>query len=123
MKRMLVLLALTLTACTSEETKVEDAVRSVLRDPASAQFESVAVRGAGAERVACGMVNAKTPMGGFGGPQAFMIRGDQLWLGSDSTSAAVQLCCSVHLMPEAENDPRALEACEPRLPEPVTIYH
>ena len=57
------------------EYQAEEAVRGTLRDPKSAEFQSVTVvRKAGSIAV-CGSVNAKNGFGGYTGFQPFMSRG------------------------------------------------
>ena len=57
------------------EAIAQDAVRSRMRDPASAQFKALR---AGTDRdgatVVCGVVNARNGFGGYAGPSAFHVR-------------------------------------------------
>lgn len=74
--------ALSLGACSSGDSGVqyitEDAVRSMLKDPNSAQFDGVYTRqGAGSaadtvETYVCGRVNAKNSFGGYTGYKRFI---------------------------------------------------
>lgn len=52
-----------------------DSVRSVLKDPSSAQFAAVTVLPGeqSSEKVVCGAVNAKNSFGGYGGQEAFAV--------------------------------------------------
>lgn len=61
-------LVLTLTACSNAGFDYEEAVRSEMRDPDSAEFSNVAT----APGVACGFVNAKNAYGGYVGKMIFV---------------------------------------------------
>jgi hypothetical protein len=72
---VLALLACLITGCGSlgtQETKqiadAKEAVKGLLTDPGSAEFESIEVRPAGGKpETVCGRVNAKNRMGGYNG--------------------------------------------------------
>lgn len=51
------------------EQKVQDAVRAILRDPASAQFSDM--KAYPDANAACGKVNAKNAFGGYAGEESF----------------------------------------------------
>lgn len=58
------------------QTMGEQAVKQLLKDPDSAKFRNVRVQAhPGAPSMLCGEVNAKTPMGGYGGFIRFISAG------------------------------------------------
>jgi hypothetical protein len=58
--------------------KGEDAVRSKLKDPQSAEFTEVRFSDKGGKPMTCGYVNSKNGFGGYTGRQRFVAAGDQL---------------------------------------------
>jgi len=52
--------------------KAQSEVKSMLRDPASAEFGDMRVSAAGGTPVVCGTVNSKNGFGGMGGSQRFI---------------------------------------------------
>jgi hypothetical protein len=124
MRVLLLTVLLVLVGC-SAEAEVQDQVRSLLKDPESARFESVSVREIDGTRVACGLVNAKNALGGYAGSQSFMLKGDKLWLAQNSKqSFAVTSCCGMEITTSRtpEREAEILAVCTPDLPEPVTLY-
>jgi hypothetical protein len=121
--RMLLIVVLVLAGC-SAEAEVQDQVRSLLKDPESARFESVTVREIDGTRVACGSVNAKNSMGGYAGASSFMLKGDQLWLAQNAEeSFATTVCCGLEITTSrtAEQEAEQFKTCRPGLPEPITV--
>jgi len=55
--------------------EAQDSVRSRLKDAASAEFRSVAIRQYKGAPLVCGEVNAKNSFGGYGGYQKFIFAG------------------------------------------------
>ncbi|SFR84772.1 hypothetical protein [Sphingomonas jatrophae] len=73
-----VALLIALAGCSGERKAAEQAVRDVLKDPESAQFEEFYYNKE--LRRACLTFNAKNEMGGYGGKsQAYLIRQDGVW--------------------------------------------
>ena len=64
-----------LTACGSD-TAGQKAVKSMLKDPGSAQFDDVASRTINGIYYECGMVNAKNSFGGFTGNVVYAYSDD-----------------------------------------------
>lgn len=63
-------------ADTLHEEAVERATRAVkaqLRDPSSAEFSNVRVRGNDVQMTVCGEVNARNAYGGYAGSMAFYV--------------------------------------------------
>lgn len=124
MRMLLLIVMLVLAGCGGPEAEVQDLVRTTLKDPESARFESLSVREIDGVRVACGVVNAKNSLGGYVGGQAFMLKGDQLWLArSSDESFATTTCCGLDITTgrTAEQEAEIRAICAPRLPEPITI--
>jgi len=98
------------------EQKVQDAVRAILRDPASAQFsEMKAYPDANA---ACGKVNAKNAFGGYAGEESFAYSFSQaatessdpdLWM---KLSNACQAAMNADTLKRYENTKRIVNETE-----------
>lgn len=124
MRVLVIMLVLAIAGCAAAEGQVEDAVRSVLKDPESARFQSVGVAEVNGVRVACGQVNAKNSMGGYTGDRAFMLKGDQLWMATSSEeSTAVLITCSLTQAGGDLSDQQAADFAlwASRLPVPISI--
>jgi hypothetical protein len=114
MKRI-ILMALVLAGC-SPAADVEHDVAAALKDPASAEFGEITVRGDGISRIACGTVNSKNSFGGYTGHQPFMAKGGLLYIGFD------RACCEAHMGEAGDvRSARIVAGCESRLPVPVLI--
>lgn len=59
------------SGCDSETGRVEELVRSQLKDPDSAKFREITKKADG--QYFCGEVNAKNSMGGYTGYQPFVV--------------------------------------------------
>lgn len=57
------------------EVAAQDLVKSVLRDPDSAQFSDLRVSRLNADPVVCGTVNSRNGFGGMAGPERFIAGG------------------------------------------------
>ena len=103
-----------LTGC-GQQAALERDVAAALKDPDSAKFGEIYIRGEGAERVACGSVNAKNGFGAYGGDTPFMVRGDLLFIPVSG------LCCKLTLVEERESTANLYRECEAERPEPIPI--
>lgn len=115
--RIALITALVLLAGCTAEAKLERDIAATLKDPGSAQFGEIEIRG----DIACGTVNAKNGFGGYTGAVPFMVKGRDLYMASDA-SQALGLCCSLHQVQAlGEGAAQRLEQCKATLPEPIPL--
>lgn len=68
-------------------------ISPLLIDPGSAQFTKVLAKREGQILAFCGLVNSRNRMGGYAGPQAFVISDAGTFLGAGATSNRVFTAC------------------------------
>ena len=70
-----------LAACS--DSAAEQRVKELLVDPSSAEFSDVYSK----DGITCGFVNSKNRVGGFTGPQPFIVRGNTAQISGDVPDA------------------------------------
>jgi hypothetical protein len=127
-KEIFILLAvsvLLLTGCTKGR-KIQDLVRSQLKDPDSAKFDGATTTvGEGKALVACGIVNAKNSYGGYVGSMPYMIWDSKLYLATSHTDGyLISVCCQAVFIAastgKAQVSPEDAVACN-KIPSGSTI--
>lgn len=95
MKKIIIVISVLLTACSSHESDAKKAVLNQLTDPDSAKFGQFTLV---SDHGACLAVNARNKMGGYTGEQqAILIRGDkdrgnEEWQVTDFTKLSHEHC-------------------------------
>jgi len=104
MKRIaMTLLCLGAVACNGAERKIQESVRSSLRDPASAIFGETRIAPSGT--AACVVVNARNSFGGYTGNQVatvYLDRETGEWETADISELSMDVC--MHIIAD-ESDP------------------
>ena len=94
-KLCLVAVLAMLTACGSDRSGAEDAVRTILKDPESARFGEIYYNEF--TKKGCLTVNAKNSIGGYtGDQQAFIRRTEQGWEATSIAEIDQEGCRQVH---------------------------
>lgn len=97
MKRIaMTVLCLGAVACNGTESKIQEAVRSSLRDPASAIFGETRLAPSGT--AACVVVNARNSFGGYTGNQVATVYLDQAsgtWEAADVSELSMDTCMQI----------------------------
>lgn len=98
MKRIaMTLLCLGAVACNGAERKIQEAVRSSLRDPTSAIFGETRISPSGT--AACVVVNARNSFGGYTGDQVasvYLDRETGTWEAADISEISMDTCMQIN---------------------------